>query len=148
MIRFVALVLAAVSASTFAAPKNTTPGGGTDWTFIAQDVKMSKYFVDMDTIKRERRVITAWLMTDLTEPAKMRSGTPYQSSKQLRMFNCDNAEFTNVAYHYHEGNMMTGKTVFSSNMPADFAPAKPGTVEEALLRHVCSGLDTLADSAK
>lgn len=150
MFRLLAIVALVTSGAALAAPKSTsapTPTLATQWTLLAQDSRETKFFVDPGSIRGDRQIVSSWVMMDWPAPEKTRSGMAYQSKLELRQFNCASNEITTVFHQPHPGKMMAGKPLFTSKTPADFMPVQPDTVEESMLRHVCSRMEMLADTA-
>ncbi len=140
--------LVACCTQAFAAPKlppkPAAPTTQAHWTYIAEDSRDNKYYINQASVSRENGMATAWLMTDSVEPEKTRRGIAHLSKTEMRHFNCESGEHSTVQRQLHAGNKMAGKVVNTATAPLDFVVVPPDTAEYSMLQHVCGNQSTIA----
>ena len=118
------LLLAAVSGSASAA-----------WVSFGQNNTSTVYY-DPTTIRRTDDIVTMWALFDLKKP-RMIDILPYLSSKVQYEYDCKKGSVRMLSSDLRSGNMGDGDLVYAVDIPGDWAPIAPDSVNEGLRKFAC-----------
>jgi S1-C subfamily serine protease len=126
-----ATLVAAAMAFIVAPP----PASAAEWALTAISADGSKYEADLGSVTRAGPVVQSWIRETLPRPGKApETGRPYVVTVTRRMDDCANRRFALTTYVRTGAD---GLNAASGDNGARWADIPPGTVAEAVWRHVC-----------
>ena len=105
-----------------------------EWTFIASTDRGDSYFVDLETIKKQKAYVYYWELVDYVIPIQ---DIAY-SSKNYIVTDCNLLGFKYLQDIYYSEPMGKGSIVHSSNIPdTEWRFNSPESTGVAELKRVC-----------
>ena len=105
-----------------------------EWTFIASTDRGDSYFVDLETIKKQKAYVYYWELVDYVIPIQ---DIAY-SSKNYIVTDCNLLGFKYLQDIYYSEPMGKGNIIHSSNIPdTEWRFNSPESTGVAELKRVC-----------
>jgi len=122
-----ALLLATLTASAYA-----------EWTRVEHPSKAFVLYVENDTIVApDANSAKLWHLLDYAEPQSL-DGRAFLSIKARDEYDCSRGMRRDLMHLWHVGNMADGTLLKAAYKPASWTAPAAGSVEETLMRMVCS----------
>lgn len=122
-----ALLLATLTASAHA-----------EWTRIEYPSKAFVLYVENDTmVASDANSVKLWHLLDYAEPQSL-DGRAFLSIKARDEYDCSRGMRRDLMHLWHLGNMADGTLLKAAYKPASWTAPAAGSVEESLMRLVCS----------
>ncbi len=122
-----ALLLATLTASVHA-----------EWARVEYPSKAFVLYVENDTIVApDASSAKLWHLVDYVEPQSL-DGRAFLSIKARDEYDCSRGMRRDLMHLWHAGNMADGTLLKAAYKPASWTVPAAGSLEEALMRMVCS----------
>ena len=112
---------------------NVSPTWSDNWILLITDVEENDYYVDLDSIKKDKDYLYVWILTNLSEPT--RKG--FLSYKRYRKIDCDLVGSQKLISEYYDRQMLKGQILYSNELKAEWQYPIAGSAGEAFIRKVC-----------
>lgn len=117
-----------------------------EWTIVDGN-NDSIIYADFVTIRKLSNVVKMWAMVG-HKTVQRSAGANYLSSKVQYEFDCNEDQMREIYSSLFDGNMGSGKVVYSYSDPDKWKPVMPDTVGQSLWKKVCSGPGDAAEWTK
>ena len=107
------------------------------WQYVAVN-KNAKFYVDVNSIKKDGQLIAAWVMNDFIEPRNLSSGGTYLSAAFLNNYDCSNNLVHAVKAIGFRKNMAQERIGFSTEKGEKSYKVKEGTPAYEQLTFICN----------
>lgn len=104
-----------------------------EWTKVSENVKGTSYYVDFGRIRKHDGYVFWWNLADYLKP--LTGG--YLSSKIYHQGDCKLLRHKVLSFSFHK-EPMGGGTGDIDNKPEDWTYPTPNSVNETILKSVCS----------
>ena len=104
------------------------------WTKVEEDVKGNNFYVDYGSIRKDERFVYYWVLSDYIESSK--SGI--FSNKSYKQGVCNLSKYKSLRYFFHKEPMGRGDSIIDNDPDKDWTNTSPNSVEETILKSVCS----------
>lgn len=108
-----------------------------NWIHVASSEDGGDFSIDADTVKRDGKKVTAWVLTNYPNPIGPATNTALSSSNRI-IFDCEDSTYTDKSSLFYKERNAKGEVVFSETekqlIPRD---AAPGSSMESVLTTVC-----------
>jgi hypothetical protein len=109
-----------------------------DWTRIEHSGKELSLYIDTETRQDSGRgTILMWHLVDFKADQDF-NGSPFRSIKGQDEFDCDKGVRRDMFYLWHQDGMGASHMVHAAYKPGPWAPVVNGSVQQTLMRMVCS----------
>jgi hypothetical protein len=109
-----------------------------DWSRIEHSAKELILYVDTDTLQDSGRgTILVWHLVDFKADQDL-NGSPFRSIKGQDEYDCEKGVRRDMFYLWYQDSMGASNMVHAAYKPGPWAPPVSGSVEQTLMRLVCS----------
>ncbi len=112
---------------------NVSPTWSDNWILLISDVEENDYYLDLDSIKKDKDYLYVWILTNLSEPT--RKG--FLSYKRYRKIDCNLVGSQKLISQYYDRQMLEGQILYSNESKAEWQYPISGSAGEAFIRKVC-----------
>lgn len=110
-----------------------------DWVFVSSSDDGTKYYIDVENITKDKKMINYWVLAELPASERISDGSKtFKSKKDKHIANCQTKEFGIEFQVNYSGSMGTGNTVNFMRYSGALDPIPPGTVGEKIINFACS----------
>ena len=109
-----------------------------DWSRIEHSSKELSLYVDSETrLDSGRGTIVLWHLVDFKANQDL-SGSPYRSIKGQDEYDCEKGMRRDMFHLWHQDSMGASNMVHAAYKPGPWTTPTQGSVEQTLMRLVCS----------
>jgi len=109
-----------------------------DWSRIEHSAKELILYVDTETRQDSGRgTILMWHLVDFKADQDL-NGSPFRSIKGQDEYDCEKGVRRDMFYLWHQDGMGASHMVHAAYKPGPWVPAVNGSVQQTLMRMVCS----------
>jgi len=109
-----------------------------DWSRVEHSAKELSLYIDSETRQDSGRgTILMWHLVDFKADQDL-NGSPFRSIKGQDEFDCDKGVRRDMFYLWHQDGMGASNMVHAAYKPGPWVPPVTGSVEQTLMRMVCS----------
>ena len=112
---------------------NVSPSWSDNWILIVSDVKGNDYYLDLDSIKKDKDHLYVWILTNLSKPT--RKG--FFSYKRYRKIDCNLVGSQKLISEYYDRQMLSGQILYSNELKSEWQYPISGSAGEAFIKKVC-----------
>ncbi len=105
--------------------------------FVEYDEKPLVVYVDPTAIRKNGNNVKMWGLSDYKEAQELAFLPLYRSIKSQYEFNCKGEQAKELYASYHAKNMGEGKVIFSDNIPENWIPVSPDSLDKELWKFAC-----------
>jgi hypothetical protein len=105
-----------------------------EWTKVGTSVRGDNFYVDFERIRKHGGYVYFWELSDYLKPNK----DGILSHKIYSEVDCKLFRFKTLSYSFHDDPMGRGTGEVSSSILKDWMYPSPDSVNEKLLKSVCS----------
>ena len=108
-----------------------------EWTAMGGTDEFTTY-VDRATIRRSGNLVKMWELFDYNS-VQTKFGLAYSILSVMYQdeYDCKNEQIRRLAFVWHDGNMGSGKAVFSDSDTGKWSPIAPGSIALTLWKVAC-----------
>jgi len=107
-----------------------------DWVNIGMNDEVV-IGIDHASLEHDGHVRRVWSMLDYRHPQKNSQGKSYLSSRMLLEIDCQQKYARSRSLAIHSGAHLSGETLTSEGVIAEWQPVPPSSPVFTILRHVC-----------
>ena len=112
------------------------PGFAADWVSIGMTDSVV-FGIDRASLEHDGHVRRVWSMLDYRQPQKNSQVKTYLSSRMLLEIDCTQKQARSRSLAIYSGARLSGETLTSEGVIAEWQPVPPSSPVFTIMRHVC-----------